>query len=173
MAAESPCSRKVLLVEEDAPARALLGEALGRPGCRVVTAAGGTAAAALAREGVDVIVLGLPLVGLGGPEFLEQLRQGLPGPPLLIVVGGETMHPGSEAPGQEAQPRLIKPPRGEEVALLLERLPPAPPAPSGPPRAELEARLRFCQQLALAGQVASGVAHDLNNLMTVLLGLSS
>jgi hypothetical protein len=37
----------------------------------------------------------------------------------------------------------------------------------------LEARLRFCQQLALVGQVASGVAHDLNNLMTVLLGLSS
>jgi signal transduction histidine kinase/CheY-like chemotaxis protein len=52
--------------------------------------------------------------------------------------------------------------------LLWERLRSAAEPPT-----ELEARLRFCQRMSDVGQVACGVAHDLNNLLTVVVGLSA
>lgn len=83
------------------------------------------------------------------------------------------MQPGTGAPGQEGRAPLTKPLRGEEVAAVLGRLVREHPPGAAPPPDEWKDRLRFCQQMCLAGQVACGVAHDLNNLLTVLVGFST
>jgi two-component system cell cycle sensor histidine kinase/response regulator CckA len=157
MAEKTSSSRTALVVGGDVASRALLDDLLRRLGYAVVTARDGTdARAALGRGPVEVVILDLPLAGPNALEFLDQVRHSLHGPPVVVIGAGKNGDPGTEA-----------------VAPVLERLLRGPPPEPGPPRDDLEARLGLCQQMTLVGQVAGGVAHDLNNLVTVLLGFSA
>jgi signal transduction histidine kinase/ActR/RegA family two-component response regulator len=162
---------RALLVGGDAATGALFREALSRLGGSLTVAADGPAAAAvLAREVMDVVVVGPPPTGPRGPALLEPLRGLGAAPPLLVLLGGGSMNPGRDTLRKTIP---AAPLRAEEVARLLDQLLADRRAAAGPPRADLEARRRSVQHLALVGQVAGGVAHDLNNLLAVLLGFSS
>ena len=83
-------SGTVLLVEDEAGARAMAAEVLGEHGYRVVQAGDGPEALRLVRRGVvpDVLVtdVGLP-GGLNGRQVAEAARDLIPGLPVLFMTG--------------------------------------------------------------------------------------
>jgi len=84
------CTRRILLVEDDAPLRAVVAEVLRDDGYTVEEAADGHAAlAATMRSAPDAVVLDLHLPFLDGPGFVRMLRDHLPWSrvPLLVLSG--------------------------------------------------------------------------------------
>jgi DNA-binding response OmpR family regulator len=83
------CTRRILLVEDDAPLRAVVAEVLRDDGYTVEEAADGHAALAAMRSAPDAVVLDLQLPFLDGPGFVRLLRDHLPWSrvPLLVLSG--------------------------------------------------------------------------------------
>jgi two-component system cell cycle sensor histidine kinase/response regulator CckA len=89
---ESPTvgSERILLVEDDAAVRGLVGVALKRHGYRVLEAASGEQALALAetvQEHIDLILSDVVMPGLRGPEFVAQLKVTRPRSKVLFMSG--------------------------------------------------------------------------------------
>jgi DNA-binding response OmpR family regulator len=83
-------ARRVLLVEEDPAARAVVRDVLARLGWDVIDAAEDAASAVLARERVNLAVLALGAPGAGGQPFLDEVRRVRPDLPVLVLAeGGE------------------------------------------------------------------------------------
>jgi PAS domain S-box-containing protein len=106
--AVNPAGGTVLVVEDEAAIRALIGEALGDIGCRVLEAADGPAGLRLLQSGVRVDLLltdvGLP-GGLNGRQLADAAREFQPALPVLFVTGyahnaavgnGPALDPGME-----------------------------------------------------------------------------
>ncbi len=78
----------VLVVEDDATVRALIGEALEEAGYRVIAAADGAAGLrALETEAVDLLVTDVGLPGLDGRRMADQARAARPGLKVLFITG--------------------------------------------------------------------------------------
>ena len=81
----------VLLVEDDAAVRAILGRQLAGLGWRVVERSSGTAAAAAAAAGdlaqPDLLVTDVRMPGVQGPDLARRLRATWPGLPVLFITG--------------------------------------------------------------------------------------
>jgi CheY-like chemotaxis protein len=89
---ESPTvgSERVLLVEDDSAVRGLVGRALKRHGYRVVEAATGEQALAVAetvREHIDLILSDVVMPGIQGPELVAQLKVTRPRSKVLFMSG--------------------------------------------------------------------------------------
>ena len=82
-------TRRILLVEDDAPLRAVVAEVLRDDGYMVAEAADGQAALAAMGSAPDAVVLDLHLPCLDGPGFVRMLRDHLPWSrvPLLVLSG--------------------------------------------------------------------------------------
>jgi CheY-like chemotaxis protein len=68
----------ILLVEDEAPLRALTAEMLRRLGYTVLQAANGLEAIAVSDAhvgGIDILITDIVMPRMGGPELVEQLRQ--------------------------------------------------------------------------------------------------
>jgi CheY-like chemotaxis protein len=86
-------TRDALVVDDDAPTRALVAHLLQRDGFRVDTAADGAEALPLLRgRGYEVIVLDLAMPGMNGMELLEHLRHRMPAALRRIVVVTASLH---------------------------------------------------------------------------------
>jgi len=83
-------SRRILVVDDEAPLRALIGEILVRSGFRVEFAENGSAAVQKIRTSPpDLMTLDLMMPGLTGWEVIEQVR-GINNAPPVILVSGST-----------------------------------------------------------------------------------
>jgi PAS domain S-box-containing protein len=96
----------VLVVEDDATVRALIGEALEEAGYRVIAVADGPAGLrALETDGaVDLVVTDVGLPGLDGRQMVDQARAVRPGLKVLFITGyaeNTAFGSGHLAPGME------------------------------------------------------------------------
>ncbi len=73
---------------------------------------------------------------------------------------------------QEERPHLVRSPAGDEIACVAFRAPNACNWSDGNNRAETERQLRHIQKMEVVGKFAGGIAHDLNNILTVIVGSS-
>jgi len=88
-----PDARQVLVVDDEAQVRDVIGRLAGRLGYRVRQASDGEAGLARVREArPDLILLDLVMPGMNGPQFLARLRADHPTLPVVIV----TSYPDSE-----------------------------------------------------------------------------
>src|SRR5690349_14811791 len=73
---------------------------------------------------------------------------------------------------QEERPHLVRSPASGEIACVAFRAPNACKWSDGNNRAETERQLRHIQKMEVVGKFAGGIAHDLNNILTVIVGSS-
>jgi two-component system cell cycle sensor histidine kinase/response regulator CckA len=73
---------------------------------------------------------------------------------------------------QEQRPDLGPTPTSGEIACVAFRAPNDFKWPDGSDRTETERRLRHIQKMEVVGKFAGGIAHDLNNILTVIVGSS-
>jgi signal transduction histidine kinase len=166
----APRSRTVLIGSGESATRSLLAELLhdhGYQTCEVDD--GATALELLALELPDAALLDAELPGRSGLEVLRQVRSSARQVPVLLMADGTSTQTAADAVRWGADGLLTRPLRPAEVLFALQRAWPdslRAPVPDG---AELETRLHRLQQQALVGCLTGGLAHDLNNLFTVLL----
>jgi len=87
---DKPVSKRILVVDDEAPLRALIGEILVRGGFRVEFAESGNAALQKVRSSPpDLMTLDLMMPGMTGWEVIEQIRS-FPNAPPVILVSGST-----------------------------------------------------------------------------------
>ena len=124
----------VLIVDDDTPFREALAEAVGDFGHAVSEAPNGAAGeAALARGGVDAVLLDLRMPGLDGLEVLRRIRSRPDAPPVAIVTAHATAANTIEAMRLGAADHLTKPIDHAELrrvldAMLASRAVAAPPS---------------------------------------------
>ncbi|MHB8767279.1 MAG: sensor histidine kinase [Deferrisomatales bacterium] len=157
---------RVLFVEDhpgDARlVRELLAEA-GGPGFDVHWGRSlGEAAEALAGGCPDAVLLDLGLPDSQGLATFARLRDLCPGVPVLVLSGLGDQRVALEAVAQGAQDYLVK---GEVDGPRLARA-----LRYAVERRRLEERLLDARKMEAVGLLAGGIAHEFNNLLTVILG---
>lgn len=81
---------KILVADDDADLRALIGFALGQAGYLVVDASDGSdAMRRFAAESADLVILDINMPGASGFEVCETIRAGSPVPIMMLTVRGE------------------------------------------------------------------------------------
>ena len=118
-------ARLVLVADDEADIRKLIGVRLGRLGYEVVTANDGEAALARARERVpDLVIIDVRMPKLSGLDVVRELRrdEATRAVPVIMVTASveeENLARGLEAGAQEV---VRKPFRPEELLAHVERL---------------------------------------------------
>lgn len=85
-----PVKRTVLLVEDDATLRQLIGGFLEKSGFRVLSAANGDLAVLLSSQHphpFDLMVTDIVMPGMSGPDLMRTLRETRPGLAVLFISG--------------------------------------------------------------------------------------
>jgi CheY-like chemotaxis protein len=80
----------ILLVDDEQALRQLLRESLELDGYRVLEAASGQEALAVAaesRSAIDVVITDVVMPGMTGAELIRQIRQRQPGMPVVLISG--------------------------------------------------------------------------------------
>jgi PAS domain S-box-containing protein len=125
-AAKAAKARRILVVDDNVDAAAMLSELLRTHGHEVLTVNGG-AAALQAAEGFrpDIIMLDIGMPGMSGFEVARQLRarKRRPEPLIVAVTGWGKLE--DELRGREAgfDLHLVKPVEGESLVKLFEQIP--------------------------------------------------
>ena len=112
----------LLVADDDAVARDLLGEALGREGYRVAIAASGEECVRLAEsEPFDMALVDLRMPGLDGLSVLKRLAAIQPDLPVVILTAFAAIDTAIEAVNAGASDYLSKPFRMEEIKIVVRR----------------------------------------------------
>ena len=115
-------SARLLVADDDAVARDLLGEVLTREGYEVCMAADGAAALAVCETAViDLALVDLRMPGLDGLTVLRRIAALRPGVPVVILTAFATMDTAIAAIRAGAYDYLSKPFRMEEIRLVVRR----------------------------------------------------
>jgi two-component system cell cycle sensor histidine kinase/response regulator CckA len=163
----------VLIGSGECATRSLLAGLLHDHGYETREVGDGTAALELLDQALpDAILLDAELPGPSGLEILRQVRSSARPIPVLLIADGASTQVAADAARWGADALLTRPLRPAEVLFALQRACPNPSTVPVPDSHEVEARLRQLQQQALLGCATGGLAHDLNNLFTVLLMFS-
>jgi len=127
-------SARVLVVDDEAEVRAVLGELLTAQGHRILEAADGPAALTLLEtEPVDLVLSDLSMPGMSGWELAAACRTKFPEVPVGLITGwGDQLDP-DQLQGHRIQFVLAKPIEASElrrhVVQVLNRTPSKPTAP--------------------------------------------
>ncbi len=111
---------KILVVDDEAPQREILGTILAGAGWEVVSASGVKEALDRA-EGVDVVLSDLRMIGQGGLELLAALRARSPGTPVVLMTAHGSTETAVRAMKDGAFDYLTKPLGRDELLLTLGR----------------------------------------------------
>ena len=115
-------SARLLVADDDAVARDLLGEVLTREGYEVCMAADGAGALAVCETAViDLALVDLRMPGLDGLTVLRRIAALRPGVPVVILTAFATMDTAIAAIRAGAYDYLSKPFRMEEIRLVVRR----------------------------------------------------
>ena len=123
----------------------------------------------LERDGIDLVISDFALPGFDGLTALKLVRERRPDTPFILVSG--TL-------GEEQAVEALK--SGATDYVLKERLARLVPAVSRAmeelairtERRRLEQQFIEAQKMEVIGHLASGVAHDFNNILGVIIGYS-
>lgn len=129
------------------------------------------AIALLRLDAWDAILLDLILPDGQGPENVRRLRVHAPTTPIVVLTGTSNIEVALEALRAGAQDYLIK---GDLTASHLARAVRYAIERHAIERQlrETEDRLREARKIEAVGRLAGGVAHDINNMMTVVTGFA-
>lgn len=116
----------------------------------------------LAEGGIDIVLLDLSLPDSQGFETFARVRDQAPGTPIVVLTGLDDGALGVRAVQQGAQDYLVK---GQVDGNLLTRS-----LRHAIERKWTEERLAQAETLRALGELAGGMAHHVNNLLTVILG---
>jgi two-component system, NtrC family, nitrogen regulation response regulator NtrX len=112
--------QRILVVDDDAKVRALLGEMLIEQGYEVVAAADGTEALQRVDENdLSLVLLDFQLPDFDGLKVLEETKKRRPALPVVMVTGFGTIKLAVEATKRGAYDFIEKPPDSNRVALVI------------------------------------------------------
>ncbi len=115
--------RMILVVDDDAGQRGLLGEFLGRQGFQVIAADSGEQALALLDDhSPDLMISDVRMPGMTGIEALREARKTHPALPVLLVTGYADVRDAVEAMRDGALDYLEKPIDLDELLRLVDRI---------------------------------------------------
>jgi len=172
---------RILVIDDEAGIRDLLSQELKLSGHEVVSAANGTQALEQVRAGPFQLALcDINMPDMSGLEVLEAIHQLQPEMEVLMMTGYGTVETAVSAMKKGAYDFIQKPfDLGELLALvdkcleksglrtLIQELREAKKKLE-----ETQAQLIQSEKLASIGQLAAGVAHELNNPMSGIMGFT-
>jgi signal transduction histidine kinase len=162
---ETPSSKRILVVDDDADTRESLTELLTGEGYDVSSSPDGEVALQqLRRTPVDLILLDLHMPVMNGWRFrtLQRAEHGLGEIPVIALSGEKS----AQAEAIDAACYIRKPCKVDELKLAVARV------LLEQDRKRLAVRLREAERAAVLDTIALGMGHEINNPLTyVLAGL--
>ncbi len=159
----------ILIVDDEPRMRDSLSIILRSEGYETKLSSNGEEAiGCLSEREFDLVLLDVIMPGMDGYEVLEHLRRTHPDTMVLMMTGRASAQSAVEAIKKGAYDYLSKPIEHEELlrrignAIAQKRL--------KTEKTKLETQLNEAQKLELMSVLAGGLAHDFNNILTVIQG---
>jgi signal transduction histidine kinase len=171
----------ILVIDDEPGIRNLLSSELARQGYRVLTASNGAEALEMiGREKYQVALCDLKMPGMSGLELLGAIRQRDPGVEVIVLTGYATVETAVAAMKKGAYDFVQKPFNLDEILVLVEKsieksgLKTVIQELKEAKRKLEETQIQLIQSEKMAGigQLAAGVAHELNNPLSGVIGFT-
>ncbi|KAF5056385.1 Sensor histidine kinase RcsC [anaerobic digester metagenome] len=154
----------VLVVDDERDFADLLSERLRARGMEVHTAYGGEQALEMARElHPEVVILDITMPGMSGLETLGALKSDRSGPEVILLTADSTLNTAVAGMKSGARDYLTKP---ADIDTLVSAI---GDAEGRHMEALSRQRMAETAKLAALGELATGVAHEINNPLQVMI----